>query len=49
MDKSLHPEKIILIGALPKELQNDNRIIQIDSFMSERRKSWAAEAADLKI
>ena len=49
MDKSLHPKKIILVGVLPKELQNDNRIIQIDSFMSERRKLWAVEAADLKI
>lgn len=48
MDKSLHPKKIILVGVLPKELQNDNRVIQIDSFMSERRKSWVEEAENLK-
>ena len=48
MDKALHPEEILLIGVLLEELKQDNRIIQIDSFMSQRRKLWAEEAANLK-
>lgn len=45
----LKPQKIICVGVLPKELQNENKIIQIDSFMGQRRKQWAEEEAGLGI
>lgn len=48
MKKILNPEKIIFVGSLPQELQKDQQIIQIDSFMGQRRKSWVEEAANLK-
>ncbi len=47
MKQILNPEKIICVGVLPKELQADEKIIQINSFMEERRKQWAEEEAVL--
>lgn len=49
MENILRPQQIICVGVLPKELQDNEKIIQIDSFMSQRRKQWAEEEADLKI
>ena len=44
----LHPDKILLIGKVPQELQNDEKILNIPSFMEQRRQKWAEEEAVLK-
>lgn len=39
----LKPQKILCVGALHKELQQNEKILKIDSFMESRRKTWAEE------
>lgn len=48
MTELLQPEKVILIGKVPQELQNDEKILNIPSFMEQRRQKWAEEEAGLK-
>lgn len=48
MLEMLHPDKILLIGKIPNELQNDEKILNIPSFMEQRRLKWAEEEAVLK-
>lgn len=43
----VHPRKIICVGKLPTELEKDEKIFQIKSFMEEKRKLWAAEEQNL--
>ena len=45
MCEVLKPDKVILIGKLHEELKADEKIINIPSFMEERRKLWAEEEA----
>lgn len=49
MCEILQPTKIIFVGNLHEELKEDERIIQVDSFMTQRRKIWAEEEAGLKM
>ena len=49
MCEEIQPDEIICIGKVPKELENDKRLIYIPSFMENRRKLWAEEEADLKM
>lgn len=49
MLKELSPAKILVVGTLLPELQNDERVIKIDSFMEQRRKLWVEEEVSLKI
>ena len=48
MLEALRPDKILLIGKVPNELQNDEKILNIPSFMEQRRLKWAEEEAVLK-
>lgn len=45
MCEVLNPDKVILIGKLHEELKADKKIINIPSFMEERRRLWAEEEA----
>lgn len=47
MTQQLHPDKVILIGKVPQALLDDEKIINIPSFMEQRRQIWAEEEAIL--
>lgn len=47
MLKTIKPQKILCVGVLHKELQSNEKVIQINSFMEQRRKQWAEEEANL--
>ena len=44
----VNPQKILCVGKLHEELENNEKIIKIDSFMETRRKLWVEEEANLK-
>lgn len=43
----IRPSKIICIGKLPRELDENERILQINSFMEVKRQLWAEEEQNL--
>ena len=45
----LQPKLIICVGKLPKEIEGDVKVIQINSFMEVKRQLWAEEEQHLEL